>query len=69
MVDSIANYAHRLEDYRRHLIDLRDMQYEGAQERAEREATFRQAAEFVSPVVWEVPGPWSCEMWRVPCAR
>ena len=54
MVDSIANYAHRLEDYRRHLIDLRDMQYEGAQERAEREATFRQAAEFVSPVVWEV---------------
>ena len=47
-------YKRRAEDYRRHLIDLRDHAYEGSVERADREATFRQAVELFSPVVHEV---------------
>ena len=54
MVESITNYTLRLEDYRRHLADLRDMKYEGAKERPERETTFRKAVECVSPIVEEV---------------
>lgn len=54
MLSSITTYKNRLEDYRRHCIDLRDMGYEGSSTRPEREATFRQAVELVSPVVTEV---------------
>jgi hypothetical protein len=47
-------YQHRLEDYRRHLVDLRDRTYEGAVERPERESTFTRAVELLSPVVQQV---------------
>ena len=50
----VQAYKKRGEDYRRHLIDLRDHAYEGSVERAEREATFRRAVELFSPVVHEV---------------
>ena len=51
---SIETYKDRLEDWRRHLTDLRDLTYEGQVERDEREATFRQAVELLSPVVHDV---------------
>lgn len=54
MLASISTYKNRFQDYHRHLIDLRDMQYEGGATRAEREATFRSAVQFTSPVVHEV---------------
>ena len=54
MIDSIAQYTSRLEDYRRHLFDLRDVKYEGAAERPDREARFTAAVELVSPVVHDV---------------
>ena len=54
MLASIETYKDRLQDYRRHCIDLRDMKYENSTERPEREATFKQAVELVSPVVMEV---------------
>ena len=54
MTTSIATYKDRLEDYRRHCIDLRELKYEGSATRAEREATFTQAVNLVSPIVMEV---------------
>ena len=43
-----------MEDYHRHLVDLRDLAYEGSVEREQREATFQRAVELLSPVVREV---------------
>lgn len=54
MLGSIQTYKDRLQDYRRHCTDLRDMQYEGSAERPEREATFQKAVELVSPIVMEI---------------
>ena len=54
MLTSLTTYQDRLEDYRRHSIDLRDLKYEGSTDRHEREATFTQAVEFISPIVMEV---------------
>ena len=52
----IRAYKNRLEDYRRHLSDLRDRTYEGSSGRKEREATFKRSVELLSPVVQEVLG-------------
>ena len=38
MTLSLGTYDNRLEDYRRHLVDLRDRTYEGCISRADREA-------------------------------
>lgn len=54
MESVINSYRNRLEDYRRHLIDLRDLAYEGSVNRTQREITFRQAVELLSPVVQNV---------------
>ena len=54
MKNSISTYKDRLEDYRRHLVDLRDLTYEGSVGREEREATFKQAVDLLSPVAREV---------------
>lgn len=54
MTIPIDTYEERLEDYRRHLIDLRDRAYEGCVTRADREATFTSAVEFLSPVAMQV---------------
>ncbi len=53
-VGLIDTYRSRLEDYHRHLVDLRDLAYEGSVEREQREATFQRAVELLSPVVREV---------------
>jgi hypothetical protein len=50
----LDTYRDRLEDYRRHLADLRDRKYEGHVERAGRETTFTHATELLSPVVHQV---------------
>lgn len=50
----VDTYRDRLEDYRRHLVDLRDRMYEGSVERCDREATYRRATELLSPVVHQV---------------
>ncbi len=50
----IRTYNNRFEDFRRHLIDLRDHRYEGNAGREEREATFRRPVELISPVVQDV---------------
>jgi 4-hydroxy-2-oxoheptanedioate aldolase len=44
----------RSEDFRRHLTDLEVDEYEGATDRAAREAVFRQAVELIKPVVADV---------------
>ena len=44
----------RVEDYRRHLMDLRADTYESADSRAEREAVFVRAVELLDPVVTRV---------------
>jgi len=54
MGNAVNTYRNRREDYRRHLIDLRDLAYEGSVDRAQREVTFRRAVELVSPVVQDV---------------
>ena len=51
MKNSIDTYKDRLEDWQRHLADLRDLTYEGQVEREDREQVFRSAVELVSPVV------------------
>lgn len=50
----IDTYDERLEDYRRHLIDLRYRTYEGHVTRSAREATFSRAVEYMSPVAIQV---------------
>jgi hypothetical protein len=50
----LETYDDRLEDYRRHLVDLRDRTYEGCVSRADREAIFKRAVELLSPVVEQV---------------
>ena len=54
MLNSIGTYKDRLEDWQRHLSDLRDLTYEGRLERDEREETFKSAVELLSPVVYKV---------------
>jgi hypothetical protein len=44
----------RFEDFARHLADLRDASYEGAQSREEREALFRAGFDLVTPVATRV---------------
>jgi hypothetical protein len=47
-------WARRVEDYLRHVKDLQNKNYEGAVTRAEREAMFRKAFDFVTPVARRV---------------
>ena len=54
MVLPFDAYRDRFEDYRRHLVDLRDHTYEGFVDRPGREATFMRAVELLSPVVCDV---------------
>ena len=54
MNNSIGTYKDRLQDWQRHLVDLRDLTYEGCVERDERETTFKRAVELLSPVVHDV---------------
>jgi hypothetical protein len=49
-----GSYPSRVEDYVRHLDDLRRRTYEGAKTRQEREAVFARAVELLSPVVRRV---------------
>jgi len=47
-------WARRVEDYHRHVVDLQNRNYEGAVSRAERDALFRVAFDFVTPVAQRV---------------
>ena len=47
-------WAQRVPDFARHLGDLADDAYEGARDRGEREAVFRQAVDLLDPVVRDV---------------
>ena len=51
--------ARRAQDIRRHLVDLEADAYEGATDRAGREATFQRAVELIGPVVEGVLGEFS----------
>lgn len=48
--DADSIWTRRVEDYRRHVVDLQDRKYEGTVSRAEREALFRVAFDLVTPV-------------------
>src|SRR6266404_2960946 len=52
--DSESIWARRVEDYRRHVVDLQNNFYEGAVSRAEREALFAVAFELATPVARRV---------------
>ena len=48
--DAESIWARRVEDYRRHVVDLQNKYYEGAVSRADREVLFGKAFDLVTPV-------------------
>jgi hypothetical protein len=52
--DAESVWARRVEDWRRHVVDLQNQNYEGAVSRADREVLFRKAFDLVTPVARRV---------------
>src|SRR5437763_10539211 len=52
--DADSIWARRVEDYRRHVVDLQNKYYEGAVSRADREVLFGKAFDLVTPVARRV---------------
>ena len=54
----------RLEDFRRHILDLRDHDYHGSKSREDRESEFRRQVQLIDPIVQKVLQEFNEEMLR-----